>query len=236
MKATAWFVALILIVVGMVTAVYLRIDPNAPLELEPDGALFIGGRRVADDEESAERFFVKRQQGDPLVLRVAPKTDVVHLIRVLRAAHLGRKIRKAIVNGEPLALPQRIPHTDVILEIRLSLCPRSPRHLSGTQHLGEAEPGDLLFLGIYAKWFEPVATEEVDVRLAEIAPDLAFMARAVPSRSPPENVGIVDTCPGVTVETALKACRALRESGAGDSELEVRGEGNHWREDFFQRR
>lgn len=39
----------------MVTAVYPRIDPEAPLELEADGRLFARGRRVADDEASAER-------------------------------------------------------------------------------------------------------------------------------------------------------------------------------------
>jgi hypothetical protein len=238
-------ILLVLLVSGMVIAVYLRVDPDAPLELEPDGRLFAGGRRVADDEASAERFFEKRKSVDPLVLRVAPGTDAVHLVRVLRAAHSLRGTRRATVEVagfvEPLSLPQP-PKTMVheLDELPLSLCSRGGNH-AGRDHLQEAMPGDLVFPLVGHRPFTPFQPKDVDRGLDELRPVLCQMVVGLGGRRPNEPIAVVDVCPGVAAELVLKAARALRESGAGEARLRVSGEGDHaWgervKERIFKRR
>ena len=229
-KATLVLLGLVLAAAGVAAYVWLRVDPNAPVELEPDGALFVGGRRVADDEASAQAYF-KRHPG-PLCLRIAPKTDVVRVLRVLRAAHVAREIQSATVEcgglRETVSLPRgpRVYHPSVLDELALSLCPRESRHDNGEDHL-KVPPGALIYVGLERRILDPIPAEDVDRALeGELGTWIRDILKAFQGLGRPPRT-LVWACPGIPAEVVLKSCRALREAGAGAAVIVVAGEGSH---------
>lgn len=208
MKSTAWLALLSLLVMAMVVFVLLRVDPTRSPELEPDGELYVGSRRVAVDEASYRRFFARHRWRDPLLVR--PETDAVHLFRALRAAHAAGVTRATVRSGEleeSVALPKWPLHLGSLRELDLSL----------------RREGDRLTLRIGNLHAETVELGDAERRLRELEPRLREIAGGILAW-PGDNVGVVRVGPGVPAELALKACRTLRLCGGGESQLAMPGE------------